>query len=194
MRLVCKTKFFCQHASALSRRNPRITGRSSNDHRNCSAGNGRLDFFREAPGFAGILCNKITAVILSQHCPVHFLGKGSLHGNEIFPLKAQLPAGFYNRRKGQHSCKNPFLVVRNFCKCFQFLTSCGKKNFPLCFFQIPDSSLCAFYINRLLMLTVVSQHPYAGNFCIAAGCTDILRHLRRIGMSGIQYKLRPFLF
>ena len=40
--------------------------------------------------------DKITTVIPSQHCTVHFLRKGTLHGNEIFPLKAQLPAGFYN--------------------------------------------------------------------------------------------------
>ena len=92
-------KIFCKHSFTLGKRNTFLLHRSSYNHRNYTARKRSIDFFLKTAGFTGIFRNKILTFILPERCFIHFLRKRSLHGNQMFSLKAKFLTGFNHRRK-----------------------------------------------------------------------------------------------
>ena len=187
-----KSVAFDQHMPAFPQRQTLFCERSSDDHNSCTTGFGRLDLLKKAAGFAGILGNQISALILRKHRPIHFHGKRSLHRNQVPAFKTKCLTGFDHGRKGQHSCKQALLIIQNGGKCRQFLASCGQENIPCSSFQVLCRCLCILNIDSVLLSAACTEDPRIRDFGFLAGFSDISCHFCCVRMCRIQNKFRFF--
>ena len=181
----------CKKSLTFSLRHSFLLQRTPDDHRNCITFQGSIDLILKSTCFSCILCDQISAVILSEHCSIQLSGKRPLHSYQMFSLKSQLCTGFHHIGQRKDSCIKTVLIILHACEAGQFLASCCQQYISLGLIQIICSSLNTVHIYcSVLMFSCFSQHPVICCPRIFTGCPDIYSHLSSIRMGSIQHHFR----
>ena len=92
--------------------------------------------------------------------------------------------------QGEYPGKHPLSVIGNNCIFGDFLASGCHQNVSLGALQILGSLVHTGDVNGsvifLITLPAAAEKPYISASCLLAGCADVLCHLSRIGMGGIN--------
>ena len=184
---------FCKKSLTFSHRHSFLLQRTPDDHRNCITFQSSINLILKSPCFSCILCDQISAVILSEHCSIQLSGKRPLHSYQMFSLKSQLCTGFHHIGQRKDSCIKTVLIILHACETGQFLASCCHQNLSLCARQIRYRFFCridhdAGWICRKRR----PQQPKIRFSCFFTCRPDIFRHKIGIRMGCIDNHFRLF--
>ena len=105
-------------------------------------------------------------------------------------FESHFPACVDHGRKRQHSRIQSLSVTGECGKGGKFLAACRQKHAAFRIFQIFHRRLRIAHINSLLTSASGPEHSYIITACFLTGVPDIFRHLRSVGMCGVENKLR----
>ena len=169
--------------------------RRTDDHRANPAFLRCPELFRIAACRPGLLGQQPGGVRVADQGAVHLCVKGSLHGKDLAPGQARLPAGLQARLRGQDPGRHSGRIPQGFHKPAQFLAP-GRHQDPagqacqICagLLDIIDkntSVVCSLSAGFLCPARLPLQ-PQTGQTRLLAGGPDLRRHLLRMRVGRVD--------
>ena len=184
---------FCQQCTQLRFTFSRLCERPSDDKNTRARLSCRLHFFIKTAVLSGFLGHKNFCPGLPEHGKIHFQGKGTLRGDQMTSVKPEFRAVCHHRRRRKHPCKDPFPVIRDFCKCRQFFASRRHKGTFAGSFQ-PFHRIRQRVNEDTVLSDLPGRAKQAQIFCFRpfTGVSDVFRNQHRIGMGCVDHKADLF--
>ena len=184
-----KAVFFCKDLKRFIQSNSFFQG-SSNDNCHCSRLFGGAKLFFISAASPGFLCHHIFCLHMAKKLFVHFLGKRSLHCNEMFPFKSVFHCFLHCFFCGKHTKKAPALIIGYFHVRRKFLASGGDEDISFLIFQIVRRLLNVLYPHCIAVFHgSFPQHPHIRNALFLTHFLYIFCHFHGKRMGGVNDKL-----
>ena len=182
-----------QKPQALSYADPLLPEGTADDHGRHAACFGGPQFLPEAPGCAGVLGDHVPNVQHPQHGLVDLLGERPLHADQAAPLETQFIGYLCRGGQGQHPGVEPGLPVGDGGIGGKLLAAHGEQHTAFGGVKKVHSPLGIVHQDTTdeVPMVLPAQDPQVVHALLGADGLQGLRHLRSVGVGGVDDQLRP---